>query len=644
MMPSSKLKPVLVRWRAKLAVLLAVSLVVVSGGCFETEEGEPYYGQVRVPRAQEFRWSDGGLPQNFDPALAAAPPDTDAVRALYEGLTDYDPQTLAPVAGVAARWESSADKRAWTFYLRHDARWSDGAPVTAQDFVRSWQRSLRLGERAPHVSLLANIVGATRELPAPPRPSPLSTPPVASPPPPQQDTAQTPNTNAQGIAPRPAGTPEQAQRQSAQPVAPAPVFGAEAVDDYTLRVQLERPDENFPALVAHTVFRPVRLQQETATTDAAAQTAQPQTQATPTALTPPLVSNGAFQLAQLTGEKVSLERAHNYWNAGHVTLERVQFVNLGDTESALAAYHAGEVDAVTNANVEPLAVKLLAPYKDFRRATFGALTYYAFNIARPPFDDLRVRQALALAVDRARLSTDTLEGATEPADTFMPNADPKGALDAPNKSSALQLTYDPERARELLTEAGYPGGAGFPRIRLLVNRNEQHRAVAQAIAGMWRNALGVETEIVLKSWDEYEQAMSRGDYDVARRSFVMQTTDEETNMLAMFALPVATDTQAANAAQAASTSAPVGTSGTEAAGGEQRENHTPAAKLITSEREALQQLPALPVYFASSYALVKPYVRGFDANLLDAPSLQRVRMDTNWQPPAIDTNTSRLIP
>src|SRR5919199_376766 len=177
------------RVRAKVAVLLAVALTVASGGCFETNEGEAYYGQVRVPRAQEFRWSDGGLPQTFDPALAAAPPDTDAVRALYEGLTEYDPQTLAPVAGVAARWESSADKRAWTFYLRHDARWSDGAPVTAQDFVRSWRRSLHLGERAPHVSLLANIVGAARELPTLSRLTPQNTP-TATPPPAQQDDAQ----------------------------------------------------------------------------------------------------------------------------------------------------------------------------------------------------------------------------------------------------------------------------------------------------------------------------------------------------------------------------------------------------------------------------------------------------------------------
>ncbi len=112
-----------------------------------------------MPREQEFRWSDGGLPRVFDPARAAAPPDTDAVRALFEGLTDSDPQTLAPLPAVALKWESSADWRQWTFHLRRDATWSNGDRVTAEDFVRSWQRTLRLDD-APHASLLANIRGA----------------------------------------------------------------------------------------------------------------------------------------------------------------------------------------------------------------------------------------------------------------------------------------------------------------------------------------------------------------------------------------------------------------------------------------------------------------------------------------------------
>ena len=136
--------------RIVIASLLLLSLLVADAGCFLKAESSPFYGRVLVPAAQEFRWSDGGLPQVFDPAFAAAPPDTDAVRAMFEGLTDYDPQTLRPVPAVATRWESSDDSRVWTFYLRDDARWSTGEPVTAKDFVRSWQRTLNLGEQAPH--------------------------------------------------------------------------------------------------------------------------------------------------------------------------------------------------------------------------------------------------------------------------------------------------------------------------------------------------------------------------------------------------------------------------------------------------------------------------------------------------------------
>src|SRR5205085_6680999 len=145
--------------RVWLSLVVVCSLVL--GGCFNGGDGgEQFYGKVVVPGAQEFRWSDGGLPKVFDPARAAAPPDTDAVRALFEGLTDYEPGTLRPVPAVASRWESSDDGGVWIFHLRPEARWSNGDPVTAQDFVRSWQRTLHLGERAPHAKLLANIEGA----------------------------------------------------------------------------------------------------------------------------------------------------------------------------------------------------------------------------------------------------------------------------------------------------------------------------------------------------------------------------------------------------------------------------------------------------------------------------------------------------
>ena len=623
----AKVSSRLVRWRAGLAVCLAVSLTIASGGCFSSDEGEPFYGHVSVPHRQEFRWSDGGLPQIFDPALAAAPPDTDVVRAMFEGLTEYDARTLQPVSGVAIRWESAAEDRVWTFHLRHDARWSNGEAVTAHDFVRSWQRTLRLGERAPHARLLANLEGVQVKA----TPLPQTTP---SPSPRRDENAA--NETAQ-VAASPEASPTPAKAE----------LGVEALDDHTLRVRLQRPDKNFPALVAHPVFRPVH-RAKGAEDNERQETTEKNGEASADGATRPgddeqIISNGAFNLSAQAADGVVLERAHSYWNAKLVALERVRFVAARDAEAALSAYRAGEVDAVTNVNIEPLAMKLLTPYKDFRRATFGALTFYDFNTTRAPFDDRRVRRALSLAIDRQRLSADTLGGATEAAVKFLPSTGDAAADGADGKDHGV--AFDAEAARRLLGEAGFAGGSNFPRIRLLVNRNEQHRAVAAAIAAMWRNVLGVETEIVLRNWDEYEAALRSGDYDVARRSMVMQTVDEESNMLAMFdpeRLNFVRNAEPGGDAKAEANASPTPRSDVrgDAPSGEASPSPSPVKTTpqpILSEQHALEELPAIPIYFASSYALVKPYVAGFDPNLLDAPSLQNVRIDTRWQPPKRDS-------
>ncbi|HEX6650138.1 MAG TPA: ABC transporter substrate-binding protein, partial [Pyrinomonadaceae bacterium] len=308
---------------------------------------------------------------------------------------------------------------------------------------------------------------------------------------------------------------------------------------------------------------------------------------------------------------VRLERAKTYWDGDSVALDRVTFVNTSDPEQALSAYRSGEIDAITNAPFEPLALKLLAPYKDFRRSTYGALTYYDFNTAHAPFDDVRVREALALAIDRESVSHDDLGGATEPAGKFLPEA-MSGEKPVVDKSELLE--HDVKKARELLAEAGYPEGERFPVIRLLINRNEQQRIVAQSIASMWRSTLNIETEIVVRSWDDYQAAIKAGDYDVVRRGIVMQTTSELINIRMLFE-------HEPHAIPAASPS-PEGA----AAVPEKKE-------VVETESQALKSLTAMPIYFASSYSLVKPYVSGFDSNVLDAPSLKRTRMDTNWKQP-----------
>jgi ABC-type oligopeptide transport system substrate-binding subunit len=335
-----------------------------------------------------------------------------------------------------------------------------------------------------------------------------------------------------------------------------------------------------------------------------------------------LVSNGAFQLSETDSARVMLERAKNYWDGDSVGLQRVEFVGMTNAEDALKAYRAGEIDAVTNAAFEPLALKLLAPYKDFRRSTFGAITYYGFNLARAPFDDVRVREALAISIDRERVSRDDLGGATVPAGKFLPDA---MSAEKPVVGKTDLLEQDLNRARELLSEAGHANGEGFPVIRLLINRNEQQRIVAQSIAAMWRTVLNIQTEIVMKNWDEYEAAIKAGDYDVVRRGMVMQTPGELTNLRMLFER----DFQAAPSLKS-EPDAPRSRDNGSAASGLLQGSSGGDPDLVDSETQALKELKVMPIYFASSFALVKPYVSGFDANVLDAPSLKKTRIDSNW--------------
>ncbi|MDQ6788900.1 MAG: ABC transporter substrate-binding protein, partial [Acidobacteriota bacterium] len=153
-----KNKEISVRVCARLPLIFLV-LFISACGRLEKTKPEPFYAETAPPQVKEFRWSNGKFPKSFDPAFAAAPPETDVVRAIYEGLTDTNAKTLETVPAIAVDWSTSDDNRTWTFKLRRDARWSSGERVTAADFVRSWKRLAALGDRIPHFQLLENIAG-----------------------------------------------------------------------------------------------------------------------------------------------------------------------------------------------------------------------------------------------------------------------------------------------------------------------------------------------------------------------------------------------------------------------------------------------------------------------------------------------------
>ena len=571
------------------------------------------------------------MPKSFDPAHAAAPPESDVVRAVYEGLTDTDSKTLRVVPAAAVEWNASDDFKTWTFNLRKDARWSNGEPVTAQDFVRSWKRLATMGEKVSSRGLLQNIVGLNRaaedSLFIEPEELNVFSEQSLN----QEESPgdnQTDSNSNVTAAPTITPTASAANTQIEQkPVVEKPVeskFGVEAVDNFTLKISLVNPDKDFPALVAHPIFRPVFGDGKHFETGK---------------LTADVVTNGAFRLMSVGEDGITLDRAENYWNKQTVELQRVRFVPTENAEKALAAYRAGEVDAVTNADFEPLALKLLTPYEDFRRTTYSALNFYEFNRNKPPFDDRRVREALAISIERERLTEDEMDGASLPALSFLPA----------EKANEKQIVQDAQRAKTLLKESGYPDGANFPAVKLLVNRNNMQQRIARSVAKMWKRNLNVETEIIVKDSTEMTSTWATGEFALLRRGAVLATGDETANMLAIFPaqLKPPVEPSPSNSQQViqqnenqnadASVSIPEppkieGETQTMASGENLMTATSEAAQMILTEEQALEELPAIPLYFPTSYSLVKPYIQGFNINILDAPSLKDVRIDNSWQP------------
>ena len=624
------------------APLLLLSTVLLSISCGQLEQPEPkvFYSETIPPRAQEFRWSNGKMPSSFDPAKASAPPDTDVVRAIFDGLTEIDPKTLEATPAIAAKWETSEKGKVWTFELRKDAKWTNGQPVTAQDFVRSWKRLARLGDSAAHNDLIGNISGMSEDSSSP---SAGEAKTAADPQPPKTKEGSTAK-GAEKSPVEPAGKRTgnaygnlDAKTAEAASSSAEEEFGAEALEEFKLRVTLKEPDAQFPRLAAHPVLRPVYGEGEIFEKNE---------------LPSDLVTNGAFFISEIDESSVTLVRSENYYGKGGVALESVRIIAAEGADAALAAYRAGDVDAVTNTQFEPLALKLLTPFVDFRRTTHSALNYYEFNRKRQPFNDRRVREAMAIAIDRKRITEGLMEGATQPAYGFLPFGD---------ESEKSLIEEDLARAKELMQKAGFERGAGFPVVRLVINRNKLQQQIAETVASMWKDGLGIDTEIVAREIDEIEGIRESGEFDLIRRGEVLPTSDETANMLALFRPaeeeveaieqnPNRSDAAGDNSKAPATGRKPVripemppplpeptlGLSEFDGLPPSIRDELTVeiggAERVILTEAEAILEVPAIPLYFPTSYSLVKPYVFGFDINTLDAPLLKSVRIDNGWRP------------
>ncbi|MFZ1701314.1 MAG: peptide ABC transporter substrate-binding protein [Pyrinomonadaceae bacterium] len=604
----------------RLAFLAVAVVLLVGCEQLKRPKVEPFYSVSVPPPKQELRWSNGKLPKNLDPARAAAAPEADIVRAIYDGLTDLDSRSLNATAAVAEKWEPSDDFRTWTFTLRKDALWSNGERVTADDFVRSWKRLVNMREESANRFLFQNIVGMKKKdesmgepgdfLHAPATDSGPAAPPVKL----ESFTSPQSHLNVRNqretVQPKPQITE---QTIAKHPADKTELFGAEAIDDSTLKVSLELPDKDFPRLVAHPIFRPVYgggsgLEKEK--------------------IDPATVTNGTFRIVAIATDGITLEPSETHWNRTSIALESVRFVSAESAEKALNSYEKGDVDVVTNAAFEPLALKLLTPYDDFRKTTHSALNLYEVNTVKAPFSDRRVREALAISIDRTKLTEGELEGTMQPAHAFSPLVEGK------KEAIALDVT----KAKELLERSGYENGVGFPKIRLVVNRNDTQQRVAKSISKMWLENLNIESEIIVKETADIGAVRESGDFDLIRRGVVLPVNDEIVNLASIFGsakkpkVESPADRRPGPVLDVPQTQGPAAIEPDALDEQNKESDELPTGISLTmTDADAIFDLRAIPLYFPTSFALVKPYVRGFEMNALDAPSLKEMSIDTSWQ-------------
>jgi oligopeptide transport system substrate-binding protein len=380
-------------------------------------------------RTQVLHRGKGPSLADLDPHLATGTTDYNVLSALFEGLIGQHPEDLSPVPGVATHWDVSADGMTYTFYLRPEARWSNGDPLTAPDFVAAWRRVLTPALAADYANLLYVLSGAEA-----------------------YHKGLTDDFGSVGVA---------------------------ALDAHTLRVELEYPAPYFLSLLQHWMWYPVHLPSITAV-------GSPYSRTTPWARPGTLVGNGPFVLESWRNqERIVVTKNPLYWDAEIVRLTAIHFHPFEGVDTEERAFRSGQIHLT---DALPIA-KIDAYRRDhpelLRIDPYLGTYFFRFNTRLPFLDDQRVRQALGLAIDRETLISQVLRDSQIPAASLTPAG--TGGYQPPSG-----LTFDLPRARALLAEAGYPDGVGAPPIELLFNTSENHRLVAEALQAMWREHLGLQ--------------------------------------------------------------------------------------------------------------------------------------------------------
>ncbi|MBL5863637.1 peptide ABC transporter substrate-binding protein [Serratia fonticola] len=475
-------------------------------------------------------------PASLDPIKAVGLPEAQVARDLFEGLVNQDAHGKV-IPGVATRWQTS-DNQTYIFTLRKDARWSNGDPVTAKDFVYSWQRLVDPKSLSPF-AWFAQLAGIQ---------------------------------NAEEII---AGK------------LPIDKLGVVAVDDHTLKVQLNKPVPYFVSLTANFSLFPVPK-------------AVVEQYGNDWTKVGNLVGNGAFKLQErVVNEKLVLVPNNHYWDHKHTVLTKVTFVPINQESNATKRYQAGDID-ITESFPKNMYQKLLKDIPDqvYTPDQLGTY-YYAFNTQRAPTSDVRVRKALSYAIDRKIIAEKVLGTGEKPAYHFTPDVT---AGFKPETSLLQQQSQEElnEQAKALMQAAGY--GPNHPlKLTLLYNTSESHQKIAIAVASMWKQTLGVDVKLQNQEWKTYIDSRNTGNFDVVRASWVGDYNEASTF------LSLLTSSHSGNIAKFNSPQYD------RLLADASRETNPTAltADYNKAEQMIAAEAPIAPIYQYTNGRLIKPWVKGY---------------------------------
>jgi oligopeptide transport system substrate-binding protein len=497
-------------WFMMRAAYLVVTLSVASGCTVASES--PYFGSVDPPEGQQLRFVSGSEPESLDPPRSSGQPEARIHMALFDGLTEFHPQTSQPFPSMAERWEAFRNNTEYVFHLRPNLRWSNGHPIVASDFVYSLRRALspELASRSSYMAYDIEYAQAYNE---------------------GGMFVRNGGTGAFVLDPAsPAHRlvlPARSKPASGQELVPvrAEDIGIEALDDRTLRIRLMRPIPFLAGLLTHQFFRPVPREAVERHGDAWTRPGN-------------IVTSGAFTLqAWRPYDRLVVVRNPYFWDAARVRLDRITFYPLDDQTTIMNLYKAGEVDAVLNHTPPAPWVDTLRTKKDYVDKPEVAIEFYTFNTKRPPMNDVRVRKAFNAAVDKAAVAY--FKRTAKPLTAFTP----EGIF--PGYPQPKGDPFDPVAAKKLLVEAGYGDSRGdfdpsrFPvaDVELIYNTSENNRAIAEFVQAQWRQNLGLVVPIRNIEWRTYLDTMAKLEYTgLARRGWIGDYMDPF-SFLALFSTP-----------------------------------------------------------------------------------------------------------